>query len=224
MERMQGSAWQRRNLFFALGVIGLVAIAISIFLLSRRDWRAEWVKRLDQFGTFDPEVLKQAGGGALELSDHIWKDIAHRPLWDVAEIDELWLIYGRWNRDPDSYPKNMPRSETVSLLVAKTAGDILGVRFDDDAPVTPAARERYISLLVEDLFNPVAVRRSDSALTLIMTKNFLEQPGIRTAVERLLDDPDEEVRKVVALQLGYHDEAKRRQSSLDERKKAIGKP
>ncbi len=206
-----------------LGLAILAVIAIPLLWLSGLDRRAKWLKTIDELAKFDPEVLKQAGGGAVELNDRIW-NIASRPLWDVADIDELWSIYNRWNRDLDSYSKDTPRSESVPLLVAMGAGNILGIRFDDDAPVTHAARERYISLLVEDLFNPVAGRRSDSALNLITTKNFLEEPGVRTAVEGLLDDPDEEVRKVVALQLGYHDEARRRREALDERKKAIGKP
>jgi len=213
-----------RRTRIVLVCLGLsLAVGFVVYYFAWSDRRPEWIRRLDEVQRFDPEVLKQAGGGAVDLEARI-QEIAQRPLWDVADVDELWKIYGRYDRDLRSYPKDIPRSESIPILVAMTASYYLEMRFEGDTPFTPAARERYMSLLVEDLFSPVAGRRSDSALGLILGTGTLEEPGIRAQVERLLDDPDEEVRKVVALQLGYHDEAKRRQSSLDERKKAIGKP
>lgn len=202
----------------------------AIFAISGAIWffayhwdpRPEWLARIDaSHQPFDAAVLALGGPDVVALDHKIWKEVLRRPMWDTGDVDELWAIHDTLDQPLSSYPDDTPKPEVLSILVRQGAQAALHERFFVEAPVTPAARERYVSLLHDDMFHGNRDRRINAALAL-MELGFLEEPGIRGAVERLLDDSDEYVRTTVALQLGYYDEKKSRVAALENRRKKAG--
>lgn len=189
------------------------------FFAYHWDPRPEWLAKIDaSYQPFDAVVLARGGPEIVALQDRIWKEILRRPIWDTADIDELWAIHDTLDRPLSTYPDDTPKPEVLSILVRQGAQAALHERFFARAPVTPAAKERYVSLLHNDLFHANRDRRINAALALIGL-GFLEEPGVRASVERLLEDRDPDVRTAVAVQLGYYDDKKAREASMAGRKK-----
>jgi hypothetical protein len=210
---IQDKPARARRIWIVCGCVTGLFIAIGLWYLSIQPDRASPLSRLDhdipRYRWSPDQVVLENDGKRISF---IHNDLLHRPLWDVAEAtilsDAVKIGYRRAERDLDPVPTIAERSERIVFHFTMNA--ITG-RLEYDAPITVPARRMLIELLIEELDAVFPERRRSAAATLI-NRGEIEDPAIRAAVERLMDDPDLDTVEHIGFLLTRYDDDKVRRA------------
>jgi hypothetical protein len=190
----------------SVSLAALLAGVVVFWALRRED--PEWLREAsDPQWRFPAHTPKTMTDESAAVGRRIQNDLMLRPLWGKAEIDEIerLLVKGYPRSLHDQSPENRETREEFSARNNYTSAFLaLWNRLDNDAPMTPEARQRGIELVLNELSAEFPERRRNGGLALIDTK-LIEDPAIRAEVDRLLKDEDANTAEVIALQLTEYD-------------------
>ncbi|MBL8745105.1 MAG: hypothetical protein JNK58_01980 [Phycisphaerae bacterium] len=202
-----------RRTWLVCGCFGGLLFAAGLWFLLMRTDRRSPLSRLDhdipRYHWSPDHVVLEHDGKRISF---IQNDLLRRPVWDVTEakilVDAVRAGYRRAERDLDPIPTIAERSERIVFRFTMNA--ITG-RLEYGAPITAPARQMLIGLLIEELDDSFPERRRSAAATLI-NRGEIENPVIRVAVERLLDDPDPDTVEHIGFLLTRYDDEKLRRA------------
>jgi hypothetical protein len=184
-------------------VLAGVAIVVGVWRWGVDGSEEAWRARVDlAVPMLSAEGPGWSGEGGAAVRVRLINDVLRRPGWGGAEAEELARVLGA------PWPAAGSRGSRDATLDHMAASAVICARFESGAPMTPEARAVLVEALLGELESPVAARRSNAAMILIVSREA-ESPPVRAALERLLDDADAETAEVVAFQLARYDEQRR---------------
>lgn len=205
--RFVPSRWILVGGLTALGVVALLAPLVA-YAIKPPEWRVYLDEHLP---VFDPD--KPMPGLRGEWLNRVieLQRLARKPAWESRDIEHLTgLVRSGYPRSIRTGGSESPLNEDEwgAYDVWSWSGRCLSERLHSRAPIPPGGRDSIIACWLDELEAGFAERRVDAAMMLLEHK-AVEEGYVWKRVESLLDDPDQQVREVIALQLGNFKEKTR---------------
>lgn len=212
---------RRSSFLWALAGFAGTALAAALTYTATRppEWRLYLDEQIPEIDARVPAAVFTPEHRKLEV--YLVNDVLRRPAWQAQDAREVASVVRGGYPKPAS-DKSKTSEELSQFLLHSAASICLGFRLDARAPMSDEAREVILETWLAEIEEEFPERRSNSAVDLIYS-DFIDRRDVRAAVERLLDDPDSDVREIVALQLAHLDETRARKAAYESKKQASSK-